>query len=155
MTTIKLIRLLQLFTYLIVVSQLAYYVFVMGDALKMVSIGNFVEQRKIVDPMVHQRHVPFYYAALILTLVMLIWHYKEWNSGIFMTTAFALLCLIADVYLGLKENGPINTLVNQTAMGTPGIDWEGLRLKWISLIKIRGMISMAGFVSLLTGLIWK
>lgn len=155
MTTIKLIRLLQLFTYLVVVSQLAYYVFVMGDALKMVSIGNFVEQRKIVDPMVHQRHAPFYYAALILTFVVLISHYKEWNSGIFITTAIALLCLIADVYLGLRGNGPINTLVNQTAMGSPGIDWEGLRQKWIHLIKIRGMISMAGFVSLLTGLVWK
>ena len=155
MTIIKILRLLQILAYLVLVSQLLYYLFVMGDAMKLVGIDNFVEQRKIVDPLVKQRHVPFYYASLVLTLLTLASNYKQWNSIVFICTAIAFVCLIADVYLGQTENGPINSLIHETATGAEGVDWEELRTKWIDMIKIRAMIITTGFASLITGYIWK
>ena len=155
MTAIKIIRFLHLVCFLIVTSQLLYYVFVMGDAMKLTSIGNFIEQRKIVDPMVHQRHVPFYYACLLLGLLLLLMQFRQWNSWLFITTALATLLLVTDIIIALKGNVPINQYINQYKPGTEDSLIEQLRLKWIGLIKLRGLISMAGMVILIAGLVFE
>ncbi|HEX2629586.1 MAG TPA: hypothetical protein VHM26_11250 [Chitinophagaceae bacterium] len=152
---IKTLRLLHILSYLLITGQLMYYFFVMGDALKMSGIGNFVEQRKIVDPLVQQRHIPVYYACLALSVLVLIVLVKNWNPVLFFTALIALLCLGADILIALRENAPINSFINKHHIGEEGIDWEGMRSRWIMLIKIRGAISMAGFISLLIGLIWE
>ena len=94
MVAIKIIRLLHVISFLIITSQLLYYVFLMGDALKMVNIESFIDERKIVDPMVRQRHIPFYYAALLLGIILMVMHYRQWNSYIFPTGTGAYLLWI-------------------------------------------------------------
>ncbi|MGZ5286837.1 MAG: hypothetical protein ACXWB9_06620 [Flavisolibacter sp.] len=155
MTVIKIIRFLQMFTYLVVVSQLMYYVFVMGTALQKVGINNFLELRKVVDPLVQQRHVPFYYAAILLLVLLILLTLKQWNSFRFITTVVALLCLVADIMMGLRESNQLNQVVNQYAFTPHPVDWEQLRIDWINKITIRGWISMTGFMALVAGLIWK
>ncbi len=155
MTVIRIIRLLQMFTYLVLVSQLMYYVFVMGTALRNVGVNNFLELRKVVDPLVQQRHVPFYYAALLLLVLLMVVSVKQWNSFGFLTLIIALLCLVADIVLGLRESNQLNAVVNQYAFTEHPVDWEKLRTEWINKITTRGWISLAGFMALLAGLIWK
>ncbi|MGB8190336.1 MAG: hypothetical protein WCF67_00395 [Chitinophagaceae bacterium] len=154
MTAMKILRFIHILAYLVITGQLMFYFFVMGDALKAVGIENFVEQRKIVDPLVRQRHVPVYYACLFLSVVIVILLAKHWRSPLFLSSLAALVCLVLDVVLAQRENGPINATINNTAMGTPGVDWEGLRTHWINMIRLRGAISMAGFISLLAGVFW-
>lgn len=154
MTAIKTLRFIHILSYLVITGQLMYYFFVMGDALKAIGIDNFVEQRKIVDPLVQQRHAPVYYACLLLSVLVVILLAKNWRSPLFISGLIALLCLVVDVMLATKESIPINSVINNTPTGTPGIDWEGLRTQWLYLIRLRGAISMAGFVSLLAGVFW-
>lgn len=151
MIAIKALRFLHLLVYLVLVSQLAYYLFVMGDAMKMVGIGNFIEQRKIVDPLVHQRHVPFYYAGLVLSMVLLALLWKQWNSLTFLTMAIAFALLVADVSLSQIFNKPINELINKKSIGEQGVDWDLVRAKWIYYIKVRAILTATGFVALLYG----
>ena len=155
MQTIKIIRLLHLLVYLILVSQLLYYLFVMGDAMKMAGIENFVEQRKIVDPLVKKRHIPFYYLGLALSILLLIFTARQWCSPIFICTLLSLLCLFFDLGIALKANVPINNLINETPIGDKGTNWEGLREKWIYFIQMRGAISAIGFISLLVALVFE
>lgn len=154
MTFIKTVRFLHLLCYLVITGQLMFYFFVMADALKMAGIENFVEQRKIVDPLVHARHIPVYYACLALSIIVLILTAKNWNSSLFLSIVFASICLGLDIFLGQRENGPINSFINTHNITDPGIDWESLRSKWLSFIRIRGAISLAGFIGLLAGIFW-
>jgi hypothetical protein len=154
MTAIKIIRLLHCVCFLIVTSQLLYYVFVMGDAMKAININSFIEQRKIVDPMVHQRHIPFYYATLLLGVVLLAMQYRQWNSLLSITTAVATLLVITDIVIALKFNVPINQYINQYKAGDDSSTLETLRNRWITFIELRGIISMTGMVLLFAGMIF-
>ena len=155
MTIIETIRFVHLLSYLVITGQLMYYFFVMATALQQVSIENFIEQRKIVDPLVRQRHIPVYYLCLVLSVAVVAIMASSWHSSLFISVLIALVCLILDIVLAKRKSVPINTLVNKHRIGDPGIDWEGLRIQWLSLIRIRGGISMIGFVSLLTGVFWQ
>jgi uncharacterized membrane protein len=60
------------------------------------------------------------------------------------------------VFIATKYNGPINDAVNRGVVGDTSVDWLTLRTDWIKYIKVRAVISMAGFISLLVGLVfWK
>lgn len=155
MFAIKTIRLLHLLSYLIITTQLMYYLFLMGDALKLVHIDNFLEQRQVVDRLIQQRHVPVYYVCLALSILMVGLHAKQWCSPVFISSALALTCLIVDVTIARGEVSNINNIVNSHPAGAAGIDWQGLRLQWLHLIKVRGIFSTAGFVFLLIGLLWQ
>jgi hypothetical protein len=155
MTMIEIIRFVHLLSYLVITGQLMYYFFVMATALQKVSIENFVEQRKIVDPLVQQRHIPVYYVCLVLSVAVVVLLIPAWHSPLFVSVLIALACLILDIVLAKKENVPINNVVNKHTVGDPGIDWENLRTQWLSLIRIRGGISLVGFVSLLAGIFWQ
>jgi uncharacterized membrane protein len=152
MTTIKILRLLHLAAYVILSSQLMYYVFVMGDALKLISIESFMEQRKVVDPLVQQRHIPVYYAGLILTLALLILQFKQWNSFGYVSLAIAGLLLLADVFLSLTYNVPLNKLINNPG-NVRNVNWDNVRMEWIYFIKMRALVSMVGLAVLLAGML--
>lgn len=154
MLVIKSIRFLHLLSYLFITGQLMFYFFIMADALRKVGIENFVEQRKIVDPIVRQRHVPVYYVCLLLNIVLLAMTAGSWYSSLFVSSLIAFLCLVADICLAQRENIPINAAINMHSIGDPRISWEALRMQWLFFIRIRGAISLAGFLSLLAGIFW-
>lgn len=152
--TTKIIRILQLSVYLIITSQLLFYLVILSDALKQVSLDNFMELRKIVDGLMTTRFRVIYYAALILTLTVVILSIKNPTSVIFVTSCVALVCLIIDVTLAMRGNVPINSIVNAYSPGDMTHNWAGLRLQWLKLINIRGSFVVLGIVSQLAGLIW-
>ena len=49
MIVIKSIRLLHLISYVLVTSQVLFYLFILCEALKAVSLENYFEQRKVID----------------------------------------------------------------------------------------------------------
>src|SRR5688572_21183124 len=99
---IKILHLIQITAYIIVASQLVFYLMVMIDALKKVSIDNFLEQRQAIDSIFLKRYQPIYYTALLFTLIMVTANvYHELTSGICLQV-IALLCLIADITIARK-----------------------------------------------------
>ena len=89
MITLKILRFLQLLTVLVVASQLMYYLFAMGEALKLISINGFLEQRQAVDALVAKRLRIAYYAALLLTLAVAVCSARQPSSPAFITSVIA------------------------------------------------------------------
>ena len=69
MIAIKSIRLLHTLSYLLVTSQVLFYLFILNDALKKVSLESYFEQRKVIDSLMLTRFKAMYYGCLILTIL--------------------------------------------------------------------------------------
>lgn len=153
MTSVKIILMLYLACYLMVSAQLIYYVIVMGEALKKIPIQHFLQLRKLIDPLVVTRYRWVYGLCLVLSAsAMLLSQYDTFSAvDIYLVISFA--CLVLDIALALKGNLPLNTLVNAGTLGEHWLKWEILRIKWIRLIRYRGVISGVGMVTLLVGLV--
>lgn len=150
---IKIIRLLQVVSYLAVTSQLLFYLIILIDGLKVIPIEHFLEQRKVIDQLMIGRFKFMYYACLALSLLMVILTAKDPESLLFITTAIALVCLLVDVVVATKGNGPINALVNTYAGEGPYAGWEVVRTQWLGYIQYRGVAITIGMLSLLAGLV--
>jgi hypothetical protein len=148
MTTTNIFRVLQLLAYFLVTIQLTYYLYLMGDAMKQVSLDNFFEQRKIVHALVMKKHQPVYYICLALSLLVIILTIKQPSSMVFICSCIAFLCLIIDIVIAMKGNGPINNASENYFPGAAG-NWEAMRLQWLKFINIRGVFSSIGFLSLM------
>ena len=152
--TTKILRLIQICVYLIITSQLLFYLLILSDALKQVSLENFLELRKIVDALMSTRFRVIYYSALILTLTVVVLTFKKPDSILFVTSVIALVCLIVDVTIAMKANVPINSLINEYTPGNTNHDWNSLRLEWLNFINIRAIFVVVGMVSQIAGLLW-
>jgi hypothetical protein len=152
--TTKILRLLQLAVYLIITSQALFYLIILSDAMKQVSLENFIEFRKIVDGLMGTRFRVIYYVGLILTLSVVILLLKKPDSVLFITSCIALVCLIIDVSIAMKGNIPINNLINTYTPGDTTQDWSALRTQWLNLINIRGGFVTVGMLSQIAGLLW-
>lgn len=146
-------RMLHLTSYLLVTAQLLFYLFILSHALNLVSIENFLEQRKIIDTMFANRIRLSYYCCLALSVIMVVMTAKNLSSTIFVSCAIALICLIADIIIAQKGNVPLNTLVNAHATTNGNTDWETVRIQWLSFIKYRAIFTTTGMLSLLAGLV--
>lgn len=149
----KTIQLLHLLCYVLVTSQLLFYLVILGDALKPISIHSFLEQRKSVDALMLKRWKYVYYACLLLSLAMVILSFKNPSSPVFISSVIALICVVADVAISQKGNTPLNILVNSYEPGKGNTDWEAVRVQWLNLVRTRGIIITIGMVSLLAGVV--
>lgn len=145
---------MQLVVYLIITSQLLFYMIILSDSLKQVSLPNFIELRKVVDGLMEGRFRIIYYSGLILTLAVVILYAKKPDSILFITSTIAMVCLIIDVTIAMKGNIPINALINAYTPGDTTQDWSALRLEWLRLVNIRGAFITVGMVSQFIGFIW-
>lgn len=151
---IKILKTVQFLMFLVVTSQLLFYFVVLSDALKQVSLLNFIELRKVVDMIMVARFKLIYYAALLLTLAVAVAHIKQPLSLQFIAYAIALVCIGVDVAIATKGNIPINTLINNFTPGDQSQDWEHLRTRWLQLINIRAVFVVVGMVSVFVGALW-
>jgi len=154
MTTLKIIRTLQVITYLLISSQLLFYLLVLGDALKLVSIENFMEQRKAVDSIILVRYKWLYYSSLLICIAAVIVSARKPISPFFISSAIALICLVVDVLIAVNLNIPINAQFNSYGEGTGLTDWNAIRLQWLDFIRYRGISIAIGMLSLIIGLVW-
>ena len=154
MTTTKILKLLQMIVYLIITSQLVFYMLILSESLKHVSLASFIDIRKAVDGLMEGGFKIIYYSGLILTLAVVILSAKKPDSLLFITSAIALVCLIIDVTIAMKGNVPINALINAYTPGDTSQNWSALRLEWLRLINIRGAFISVGMVSQFVGMTW-
>ena len=66
MIAIKSIRILHLLSYVLVTSQVLFYLFILCKALKAVSLENYFELRKVIDSLMIKRFKFMYYSCLAL-----------------------------------------------------------------------------------------
>lgn len=144
-----------LVAYSIVVSQPLAYIVVMTSAQRGLSAPAFVELRQRINA-VMTRRVPVIYAiTLATTLLLLVLSIVGGDGRVLVTTLVALACLIVDVLFMLRENVPINGVIDQWSTTNYPEDWQDYRTKWFAIFAYRQVALLAGFLSLLIGAVFR
>jgi len=140
-----------LFAYSIVVSQPLAYILFMGRAQRALSAPAYIELRQCINPVMTRRVPVIYLSALatVLLLFVLSLRIRNWNGLI--TSAIALLCLVIDIFFMVRENVPINSVIDHWSTTNYPEDWEGYRTKWFAIFAYRQVVLLLGFFSLLVG----
>ena len=144
-----------LVAYAIVASQPLAYLFFLGKAQRALSPVAYIELRQRINP-VMTRRVPWIYAGALATLLLLLvlaLHTGSWSARV--TASVALLCLVVDVLLMLRENVPINGVVDRWSTTRYPEDWEHYRTRWFAIFAYRQIVLLVGFVALLVGAVFQ
>jgi hypothetical protein len=155
MIAIKSIRLLHLLSYLLVTSQVLFYLFILCDALKEVSLENYFEQRKVIDTLMGGRFRWMYYTCLALSIAAVILSIRQPKSLFFISTVAALVFLAIDLAITVKGSLPLNALANTFSTGSENENWARVRIQWLDYMRYRGVAATLGMVSLLAGLVFE
>ncbi|WP_276373251.1 hypothetical protein [Chryseolinea sp. H1M3-3] len=153
MTVINTVRLLHLLSYVLVTSQVLFYLFILGDSLKVVSLDTFFELRKVIDSLMIGRFKAMYYSCLALSLVVVALAAKNPATAFFISVAMALVCLAVDLAIATKGSMPLNALMHTYSPGDKSVNWDEIRVQWLDYMKYRGVFICAGMLSLLVGLL--
>jgi hypothetical protein len=153
MIVIKSIRLLHLMSFLLVTSQLVFYLVILCDALKKVSLENYFEQRKVIDSLMVRRFKIVYYSCIALSITTVIVSAGQPDSLFFISSVSALILLSVDLAITLKRSLPLNA--SSHSYGAENVNWERVRIQWLDYMKYRGIAIALGMLVLLFGLVFE
>lgn len=155
MIAIKFIRLLHLISYLFVASQVLFYLVILSDALKSVSLENYFEQRKVIDSLMATRFRIMYYSCLALSIAGTIFSAGKPASLFFISSAMALILLSVDLAITVRGSLPLNALSHSYPADLENVNWKSVRVQWLDYMKYRGIAITLGMVALLVGLVFE
>lgn len=142
---------LNLLAYSIVLSQPLAYLFFLGTAQRALSPAAYIELRQRINAVMTRRIAVVYSVALVAVLLQLglSWRAADWSR--FAAAAVALACLLVDVFFMLRENVPINGVMDRWSTTEYPADWEQYRAKWFAIFAYRQVVLLVGFLALLVG----
>jgi hypothetical protein len=143
-----------LVTYSIVVSQPLAYIVVMGPAQRALSPAAYIELRQCINPVMTRRVPVIYLSTLATVLLLLVLSVRIGDRSGMATATIALLCLVIDILFMIRENVPINGVIDQCSTTSYPADWEHYRAKWFSIFAYRQVVLLVGFFSLLVGAVF-
>ena len=155
MIAIKFIRILHLLSYVLVASQVLFYLFILCKALKAVSLENYFELRKVIDSLMVKRFKFMYYSCLVLSIATVIASATEPASLFFISSAIALIFLSIDLAITLRGSVPLNALSHSYGSTSKNVSWENVRIQWLDYMKYRGIAIVLGMAGLLAGLVFE
>jgi hypothetical protein len=146
MTRIAIIA--NLVAYSIIVSQPLFYMLAMTSAQRALSAPAYVELRQPINS-VMSRRVPVIYSITLVTVsILLVLSFSA-------TTLVALVCLLVDIVFMMRENVPINRVIDRWSTTDYPEDWETYRTKWFAIFAYRQVVLLVGFLSLLFGAVFQ
>ena len=152
---LKLAMLVNLAFFATVVSQPLFYAVALGHASRALSAPAYIELRNAINAVMKRRVPVMYLGALATCLSVLVLSFLDGDRWKAMTSALALAALIADAALMVRENVPINGVIETwTPMQYPA-DWETYRTRWMAIFAVRQVLLVIGFVSLLIGAVFR
>jgi hypothetical protein len=143
-----------LIAYSIVASQPLAYMVVMGRAQRALSPAAYIELRQCINPVMTRRVPVIYLSTLATVLLLLVLSLRIGNWSGIVTATVALLCLVIDILFMLRENVPINGVIDQWSTTNYPEDWEHYRTKWFAIFAYRQVVLLVGFFSLLVGAVF-
>lgn len=155
MIVIKSIRLLHLLSYVLVTSQVLFYLFILCKALKAVSLENYFELRKVIDSLMIKRFKFMYYSCLVLSIVVVIVSARQPASLFFISSATALMMLSVDLAITVRGSLPLNALSHSYGSTRENASWQKVRTQWLDYMKYRGIVITLGMAGLLAGLVFE
>ena len=155
MVVIHVAILANLLAYSTVVSQPLFYVLALTSAQRAMSGSAYVELRQRINAVMSRRVPVIYLITLATMLVLLVLSWRAGTWRLLVTTLAAFLCLVADVALMLRENVPINGVVDRWSPTNIPEDWDVYRSKWFAIFGYRQALLLTGYVSLLFGAVFQ
>jgi hypothetical protein len=150
----KIILLLTLLAYSIIVSQSFMYILALKHAQLTLDVDSYTELRKLIDASMRGNFKYVIYATLFANLALAISTIKNPSGLLFITTAIALVALVADTILTVKGSLPINDVINSWSLNNYPANWNEYRTKWFTIFQYRQIINITGFMSLLIGAVF-
>jgi len=140
-----------LIAYSIVVSQPLFCIVALGRAQQALSAAAYIELRQRINFVMTSRVPVIYLSTLVTGLLVLVLslRLRDW-SGL-ATAAVPLLCLVIDIIFMMRENVPINGVIDQWSTTNYPEDWEMYRTKWFEIFAYRQVLLLVGFFALLVG----
>lgn len=140
-----------LIAYSIVASQPLAYVVFLGPAQRALSAPAYIELRQRINSVMNRR-VPVVYLATVAAVVFLLaLSLRSANWNVLVAATVALLCLFVDIVLMLRDNVPINSVVDRWSLTDYPDNWEDYRTRWFTGFGHRQFVLLVGFSSLVIG----
>ena len=151
---INIIVFINLLLYAILVSQSFSYIIALGNVQKNLSPVTYIEVRKLLDRNFRKKYTWVVYMVLVSTTLLSVLCSVQPDCLLFITSVIAWIALIIDVLLAIKGNMPINATINNWTEETYPRNWNEYRKKWFSIYTKRQVVTIIGFLSLLTGVVF-
>jgi len=152
--TTKIIILLTLLAYSMIVSQSFMYILALKNVQLHLDANSYTELRKLIDTAMRSSFKYVIYAALLGNLLLVISTAKNPGSLLFITAVIAFVALVADTLLTVKGSLPINDVINTWKPDNIPANWADYRAKWLAVFQYRQIANIAGFVSLVLGVVF-
>ena len=147
--------LVNLFMFAIVVSQPLFYAVALSHASRALSAPAYIELRNAINA-VMKRRVPVLYLGTLATMLgVLAASLLDGERWMAATSAVALATLLADAALMVRENVPINGVIETWTPTRYPADWETYRTRWMAIFAVRQLLLGVGFASLLAGAVFR
>ncbi len=147
--------LVNLVLFAVVASQPLFYAVALSHASRALSAPAFIELRNAINA-VMKRRVPAVYLGTLATcvgvLTLSLLAGELWMAA---TSGVALAALVGDTALMLRENVPINGVIETWTPTQYPADWETYRTRWMAIFAVRQVLLVVGFVSLLAGAVFR
>ncbi len=150
----KIILLLTILAYSVIVGQSYMYIVALKNVQTDMGGGSYVQLRKLLDINFRANYKYAVYAAIIMSLLLVLINIKAPNSLLFIMAVVSFIALITDLLLMMKGNMPINNLINTwTPVHYPD-NWAEYRAKWLQIFFYREVATITGFISLVIGAVF-
>lgn len=151
---IKITLFITLLLYAFVISQSFFYILAMSSTLKKMQAATYIETRNLLTEKLQAPLQIVYYAALSASVLLTAFCVVNPGGLLFISSVIALAALVADVWLAVKGNIPLNNYINSWTSASYPENWTQYRSKWFNLYHIRQALNITGFVALLAGLVF-
>ena len=152
--TTQLILFATILTYSIIVSQSFMYILALKRVQVALEAVPYIEFRKRIDASMRSNFKYVVYTALLANLLLVVFTIKNPGSLLFLSATIAFIALIIDTLITVKGNLPINDVINGWNSDSYPANWADYRIKWLHTFQYRQIANIAGFVSLLIGVVF-
>jgi hypothetical protein len=134
---------LNLAVFSLVVSQPLFYLIALTHAQRALSAPAYIELRQHVNAIMNRRLPPIYVAALLLDITVLLVAIRAGAVLETVTAATTLLALLADAFFMIRENVPINGVMDAWSTTSYPPDWEHYRARWFEIFRHRQLVLLS------------
>ncbi|RYY24947.1 MAG: hypothetical protein EOO04_12405 [Chitinophagaceae bacterium] len=148
MPVINVVLALYMILYFVLASQAVFYKLCFSSVFQRIPAQQFINIRKLADPLLETRLPVFYYSCLAFGILFIILSFLQGTIFTQVLAALSFVFLIIDVILARKYNIPINLQI-RTVVNPAEVLAVRLQNEWLKWIDTRGNFILAGFLMLI------
>ena len=150
----QIILLFDLLLYSIIAAQSISYIISLTAVQQKMNVNEYIVFRKLTDKNFRLKYAKVVYATLLSSLALVIITIMHFNLLLLVCAVIALLAFVIDIMITVKGNLPINDIINTWTAESYPANWNEYRQKWLDFFRLRQIVNLVGFVSLLLGVVF-